>query len=428
MNIQENGLPRLIPLAKKSGVALVDQTLFAGGNFLLHVLLARWLAPVDYGAFALAFSVFLLFMSLHNAILVEPMVVFGAGKYAEFFERYVPILVRIHFGLMIPGTLLLLGLSFLLGRFYSPSVRQAFFGLALAAPFILLLWLVRRASYVRFQPGWSTVGAALYFVSLLSFLFTLQMAKQLSLMYAFLAMGAAALVASSVLLFRFRLTWGATAANPTLAMIATDHWSYGRWALPTAGLMWLPSNIYYVFLPAWIGLEGTGALRALNNLTLPVLHAMSAISLLLLPLLARTLKQSGVVAMSRIIKISLLLFLAASGIYLILLWVFRAQILQLLYGGRYDGYASWPLLLAGLLPLSASVVLIFADGLRALERPDRIFRSYVVSCLVAVTVGIPLAATSGVAGALGGLLISSLLTGLLIWLAYLSVLRQLRTV
>jgi len=87
----------------KGSLAIADQGLFAGSNFLLNVLLARWLAPADYGAFALAYSVFWLFGVFHTAILTEPMLVFGPGKYRERFPEYLGILLRGHFALMLPG-------------------------------------------------------------------------------------------------------------------------------------------------------------------------------------------------------------------------------------------------------------------------------------------------------------------------------------
>ena len=36
---------------KKGGFAAVDQGLFSAANFLVNILLARWLEPVQYGAF-----------------------------------------------------------------------------------------------------------------------------------------------------------------------------------------------------------------------------------------------------------------------------------------------------------------------------------------------------------------------------------------
>src|SRR3712207_1992334 len=68
--------------------AVLDQGFFASSNFVLNVLLARWLAPADYGAFSLAFAVFLLIGSLHTAVLTEPMLVFGPGKYKDRLSEY----------------------------------------------------------------------------------------------------------------------------------------------------------------------------------------------------------------------------------------------------------------------------------------------------------------------------------------------------
>ena len=55
--------------------AVLDQALFAGSSFSINILLARWLPPVQYGAFALAFFLFLLLGALHTAVLTEPMLV-----------------------------------------------------------------------------------------------------------------------------------------------------------------------------------------------------------------------------------------------------------------------------------------------------------------------------------------------------------------
>ncbi len=59
-----------------------------------------------------------------------------------------------------------------------------------------------------------------------------------------------------------------------------------------------------------------------------------------------------------------------------------------------------------------------AASLRALERPDWVFWCYLPSSIVAVTIGIPLAATMGVSGAMGGLLLYYTVTGLSLFFFY----------
>jgi hypothetical protein len=65
----------------KGALAIVDQGLLSGSNFLLAVLLARWLPRDQYGAFALGFSIFLFLSGLHNAFFLEPMSVLGPESY-----------------------------------------------------------------------------------------------------------------------------------------------------------------------------------------------------------------------------------------------------------------------------------------------------------------------------------------------------------
>ena len=81
--------------------ALLDQGLISGSNFILAILLARWVSPQQYGAYALAFEV-LLFMSIvYGALILEPMCVFGPSTYKNDFRAYLGILLRIHCGLSV---------------------------------------------------------------------------------------------------------------------------------------------------------------------------------------------------------------------------------------------------------------------------------------------------------------------------------------
>ena len=397
--------------AGKGSLAILDQGLFASSNFLLNVLLARWLAPGDYGAFAVAFSVFLLLGVFHNFILTAPMLVFGPGKYRERFPEYLGILLRGHFALMLSGAGLLAAVAFLLGRLYSPVVERAFLALAIAAPFILLLWLLRRAFYVQLNPGWAAAGGGVYLLVLLASALTLRAAGRLTPATGFLAMAAASLITCLLLLILLRPTL-ATDSSAIRAVVA-DHWRYGKWLVASVGPGWITENIYFLVLPAWVGLAEAGALKALMNLAMPALHAISALGVLLLPILVLDRDCGGPRAMKRTIKLSLALLILGSACYLALLWGFRLQIFHVLYAGKYTAYASWPVLLVGLLPFAQSLPTVMGGALGALERPNLVFWSWVGSGAVALALGVPLASSLGVGGALAGVVASYVLTGFL---------------
>lgn len=128
-----------------SGLSLVDQGLFAGSNFILNVLLARWLTVAEYGTFALAYSLFIFFATFHSAAFIEPMLVFGPGKYSRIIDEYLGVLIRGHFLLMLPVSVMLAVAGGVMTHSFSGLVGRTFLALALAVPFLLLMWLLRRA-------------------------------------------------------------------------------------------------------------------------------------------------------------------------------------------------------------------------------------------------------------------------------------------
>jgi O-antigen/teichoic acid export membrane protein len=401
-----------MPWVGKGSLAILDQGLFASSNFLLNVLLARWLAPADYGAFALAYSVLLLLGVFHTAILTGPMLVFGPGRYRGRFPEYLGILLRGHFALMLSGAALLAAAALLLGPSYSPEVERAFLALAIAAPFILLLWLLRRAFYVRLNPGWAAAGGVVYLLIVLASALTLRATGHLTPATGFLAMAAGSLITSPLLLVPLRPTLAAESS--AIRAVAADHWRYGKWGVAGAGPGWVTDSIYFLVLPAWVGLAEAGALKALLNLAMPALQSIGALGVLLLPILVRDRDSGGLRAMKRTIKLALALFLSGSACYMALIWGFRLQVFHLLYAGKYSAYASWPLLLAGLLPFAQSLPNVMGGALGALERPNLIFWSSVGSASVALALGVPLACALGVGGALVGLVASYVLMGALL--------------
>jgi O-antigen/teichoic acid export membrane protein len=342
------------------------------------------------------------------------MLIFGPGKYRERFSEYLGILVRGHFAVMIPVASLVAAAAFLLGWAYSPAVQRAFLALAIAAPFLLFLWLLRRAFYVRLSPGWAAAGGAVYLLILLASALFLRATGRLTPATGFLAMAGASLVTCLLFLGLLRPTLGVDSF--AIRAVATDHWRYGKWAAAGAGPGWVSENIYFLVLPAWAGLAEAGALKALMNLAMPALQTIGALGVLLLPVLVRNRDDGGPAAMKRTMKLSLALFLLGSGCYMTVLCGFRLQIFHLLYAGKYVAYASWPVLLLGLVPFGLSLPIVMGGALRALEQPNLVFWSAVGASAMTLALGVPLACSLGVGGALIGIVVSYIIMGVLMLL------------
>lgn len=391
--------------SKKGSIAILDQVLFNGVHFLINILLARWLIPTKYGVFAIAFSIFLISAALHSALLVEPMLVFGAGKYQNRFKKYLGILISGHFVITLFAGFILMAVGLFIGSIYSKDIQAALLALSIATPFILLLWLLRRAFYVYLQPSWSALGGTIYFILLLMVVFFLRLCHWLSPATYFLSMGLCSLLISLFFLYLLRPEWSFT-INLDSITIQKEHLRYGRWALGTNVLSWGVNNSYFVILPFWIGLEGVAALRALINLSTPLIQTNSALSFLLLPILSRNRAES-ITKMNRIIKLLLSLFISVAIIYLLGLVFLGRNILKLLYGDKYLQLSGLVPLVA-LLPLGTAITVVLENALRAIEKTDNVFWCYVVSSSVAILGGILLAVILGVKGVLWGYIISYL--------------------
>jgi len=405
-------LPQIFQVAKAGGLAILGQGLFAGAQFLMNVLLARWLSTDQYGAFALAYSGFLLVLMLYGACVYEPLIVFGSGRHAARFQEYFGLLARSNILVLAGFSALMFVSSYLFGRLFSPEVGRDFVALSFASPFVLVMWLGRGGFYARMSPGDAAWGGFIYLCALTAAIVGLRQSGRLSGSTAFLAMGLAGFVANVYLLWRIGFTWKRASGCLTLKEVWGDHWSYGRWALASAVASWFPQNIYYALLPAKSGLEGAAAMRALTNLINPLLQTLAALAAVLIPVLVRRLQEGGIPKMKNTMRTLTILLIPGSVFYLVALWFSRSLVFRLVYAGKYQQYETWPLLLTGLVPIAVAAAIIVGSALRALEKPEWIFWAYAAATVSVIVLGLPLTLRGGVLGATGSLLISSLVAAI----------------
>ena len=181
--------------------------------------------------------------------------------------------------------------------------------------------------------------------------------------------------------------------------VLRDHWRYSRWATLTAFAIWIPTNIFYVILPERFGLESTAALRALMNLMYPLLQSVSALVILLIPVMVRQLKREGVHKVKRTTAQLISLFVPVAILYLVFLAAFGSRILGLLYAGRYSDISIWAILAVGSVPITNGVIGLLGAALRALDVPRLVFWGCLASALLAITVGAAVTLRYGVTGA-----------------------------
>ena len=298
------------------------------------------------------------------------------------------------------GSLLLLCAGAIFWLTGAGLFAQAFVGLAAATPFTFLTWLTRRAAYGRLHPRLAATSSAIFLAIVVTGLFSLQGCNLINVFSAMIVMGIAGAVAGLWLLSRLRggLSRGGEEEPVASREALRGHWSYGRWALATSVLMWVPLNLFFVVLSLRMSAESSATLRALTNLVLPLLQANAALGVLLMPsLVQRSIDRESFV---RLLRSALTLFAMGASVYALCMAALGQKLVHVMYGGKYDGSPGllWLLLL---IPLF--------DGGCVVERPDSVFWANLIAACFVLTIGVAATSALGLAGAAYGMLCADIL-------------------
>ena len=415
-------LDRALAWVQNGALAVTDQGLISGSNFVLNVLLARWITPEQYGVFALANSFLVLALSVYQSLVLEPMPVVAID--------YPGPAQRVYFGALLNAqTILALiaAVCFATAGLVSMALHSnaamtgALFGLALAVPATLLLYYARCACYVTLQASRATQGALLYTCLLFASTWFLYSRALLSGFSAFIAISIAAL--SVGLYLTLRLTPDFRPGYPQVRQVCARHWNFGRWELSRSGFDWLSENISLAATAPLLGLARVGELKAIMTLFLPLVHLLTALRRLVLPRLAMTSRDESAEVVRQSVGNLNLIYLAFAAVYAVLLCLFRDPILRFAYGDRYAGASA-------LVPL-VSIALAFGVpangfdiGLRALRAPRMIFFGSAAAATAAGIFVIPAVKMFGLYGSIGTILLSSLVSCITLRAAFL---RQVAT-
>lgn len=373
----------------KGGLAILEYGLIAGSNFVLGFLLARWMTPEQYGAYGLGFSIFLLLSFLYQALLLEPMSVYGGSTFRENLRGYMRTALKMHNAISVvifTTFAIAAAVTLVIGK--SSALAGALAGLTVAAPCIFLFWFGRRGFYLRITPGPAALGAALYFVLVVGGVFLINRLHILSSFSAFLLMGLAAAACGVALLVALRRVLEPSTSVPDLRETWHKHWSYGKWALGSSIAGWIPNYLYFSVISIFAGIAHAGELRALMNIAGPVLQTYAALSMLFLPYASRVHSKEGKAGAYALTWRFTLLFSLGTLVYWAAVIPFRGPILKMLYAGNYSSVGDY-------LPYFALETIIWSAGvgasivLRAMESPRSMFIANCVASAITLVIGIP---------------------------------------
>lgn len=418
-------IPGLVRKWAPSGLlALTDQGLISGSNFIAGVLLARSAGPGPYGAYMLVFAAFLLIANVHQALVLEPTSVYAFTLFPNRNDRYLRAVLLMH-GIFTAGFLAIGGAAILLASrlHVADALENALAGMVAAVPCVLLFWLARCFAYLEFAPAKAVRGALVYCLALAAFLTATWRLGDLSPKLVFVCTAAASLIAGARLLAVW-LPWRpAEGPEPRLAEVWSRHWSYGRWALGSVGLAWAQTNAIS-FISGWLlGLREVGGLNALVGLLLPMFQALASATRLSLPRVSQIYSSGGVAATKRpVLRIALVLIALTAG-YALAVSALRIPIFHHLYGARFMPYA-WMVPIVSLHIVAWGAITACDIGFNSMRAPHASFRVKALMVAIMVPVNTLLTWRYGLPGAAAGVPVFSALTAIFLALRLRVVWRQ----
>ena len=400
-------MKRLLTWALKAGFSILDQGFVSIGNFGLSVLLARLLRPAEYGAFSVAFATFLSASAIHNSLLIEPMSVLGPARHQTELLRYTARVLWLHLLVTVPLAILGIAISFF---FFRTALGPALLVMSLCLPFLLLFWTTRRAHYLESHADLAATSSFVYGVCLAAFIGIAWKSGHLTVSVSFMSMAAASVIAAGLSMFRldFDLRFGLTAKRE-LSATWREHWSFGKWLLPSALLFPLLFQVQTFATGALLGLPAAGQLRVLQNPVMPAIQVVTALALLAIPALARCFGEGRIQETYRRGLIYTAAMTAIAGCYELGLVITGNAWDVLLYKGVY---AEWDYLMPilGLVPVASALAGGCAVILRAVQRPGLITAANLAGGVFGVISVYPLIQKWHVQGAVYGLLGSQVVT------------------
>jgi O-antigen/teichoic acid export membrane protein len=386
------GARSLTAVAVASIPAVLDQVLFACTNFVLSLQLARAVSRTEFGAFTLWLSVLVLMGMVYAAVVIGPMLVYATTRYADALPDYLGGLYRAHLPLAVLPAAVLLVVAGGLVAVGQGEAGAHLAGLAVAIPGVLLLWLARSACFVRPSTRYHAPVAGAVYLALVVVGAQVLGRVGLSGPGLFVLMGVAGLLCGAVLLARL-------GASPRHGLgfgeLLASHRSFSAWLMAVTVATWLMLNAY-PFIIRWASsLADAGGFQADMNLLAPLFQGTSAICVLFMPMLAASRTTPD---FRRVIRSLAVLLGLAGAAFWALIVVVGDQLVRLTYGAAYLDRADVLPWLASLCVLNA-VAGVYGAGLRALERPDVVFRAYLGSSAVLLALGVVLIPSSGLVGA-----------------------------
>lgn len=377
---------------------ILDQGLVSGVNFLTIILLARSLAPADFGYFVLAFTILQTAGTLQAALITRPHNVLGAVRHGQAYTDYSTTTAAAQIGFT---TVLALVVASVAAIGYAAGVSQAALFLALVPA--LVAWqlqeLGRRMLYTEGRLGAALADDVLCYGGQAVALIVLWQLDRLTGAKALLTLAVTFVLGAAVLAWMLRTSLSGRLDRTSFSA----SWDFGKWLGIAEVGQWFSTQFYIYLGAAIVGAIASAALKAGQTLLGPVSVFLTFVTAYLPIVLAREHESSG--AVRRKARRSLAVILPVVVPYCLVMALFAQPVLEFVYGAEYAQYVDVVQLFAAYYVLLALSTVAIA-ALSAMGMTRAVFVGQAAGALLSLAVGWLLLLELGPPGGVVGMLAS----------------------
>jgi O-antigen/teichoic acid export membrane protein len=385
---------------------LADQAMVSGVNFLVSILIAKFLGIETFGIFTLLWMSVLFVQSIQSAIIITPMMSIGPKQCPNERARYFGVVITQQIFFSIASSIVLYLAVILSGQFF-PQWNIVEYGSLL----VITVFLSQNQDFVRrlyFIEG--KVVAAFFndaicyggrLVVLLFFFFN----KQISLNHIFVIISG--LLSVSLMFGCFTLYKPCFDYQYNLKVIKR-HWKFSKWLLAASLTQWTSGNYFIIAAGALLGPTAVGILRAVGNVIGITNILFQGLENIIPSSASRHLMGSGIVGLrAYLMKVFVYGGLAILSLAT-LLSIFSEQILTIIYNKEYAEYR-YILVWYAVISLIAYSIIPLVIGLRTLEYTKPIFTSYFITTIFSISTANYLITSFNISGVMIGIAVNNLI-------------------
>jgi O-antigen/teichoic acid export membrane protein len=397
-------------------LGVAEQIIVSGGNFTFAILLSKLLAPNDFGMYSIVWMAIISAASFVNAWFSSPMLSISPSLSQSGSDHFISSLTK----KMLLFQMVVLFAWVLVFNFRGQSLRSEAIFLGLSCiPFFLYDFL-RRVAVVRNEMKHLVVIDVLLYSFLILGCLYLSNGDFLSIS---IIICLSYFLASLALLIVFKPTWRASSDSVNLIKHETSavwprHISFAKWASYSSVLQFTSGNAVVLFSATLLSLADVGLLRLAQTFVSifnPVLVFLDNHGRVFF---AQTLRDSGLQALNDGFRSFSLRVVVACVLLCTFLGLLGIPIINYSYPELVDTEIGIYYFLFLVLIFFTVATYIFRLRLLVLEHSKRVFKSYLISAAVSLTMVYPAVLNFGGQGVVYTLITTQLCILLYLMLSY----------